>query len=198
MTLIHQDRSSPGTPSHGSGDPNVVRYVLALPRWDTMWEIKTGRGGWPVVNPKTGKVRRHRKVWDTLTGNSRPGHWAQRHTAVKEVIDAVTTVAVAARLRPCRYMDVTLVWSPGHHRVADEDNLYPLLKICCDALARGPRKDLPGLRLVADDDSRYMRKTPRIDRPPIRAGLWLEVVAMEEHRYTEVNDVIYKLATNIH
>lgn len=164
-----------------NGDPSgAARYVLRLPRWDTMWEVKTGRGGWPVVDPKTGKVRRHRKVWDVLTGNARPGHWSQRHTAVKEVIGVVTVVAVNAGLRPCRYMDVTLVWSPGHKRIADEDNLYPLLKVCCDALARGPRMDLPGLRLVAEDDSRYMRKTPRIDRPPVSAGLWLEVLAFGE------------------
>jgi crossover junction endodeoxyribonuclease RusA len=153
--------------------------ILPLPRWDTAWEAKTGRGGWPKVNAKTGKVVKHRKVWDTLRGNSRPAHWSQRHQAVKDVIETVTSLALAAGLRPCRYMDVTLVWAPGNHRIADEDNLFGLLKACCDALARGPRTDLPGLKLVPDDDSRYMRKTPRIARPPTPEGLWLEISTVD-------------------
>lgn len=165
----------PGTRRERGKPGNTV--IIDLPRWDLAWEIRTGRGGWPKVNPQTGKVVLHRRIWGTLTGNARPGHWSQRHQAVKEVIDVVTALARNADLRPCRYMDVTLVWAPGNHRIADEDNLFPLLKICCDALARGPRKDLPGLHLVEDDDARHMNKTPRIDRPPVPAGLRLEVVS---------------------
>lgn len=149
--------------------------VLHLPRWDQMWEVATRRGGWPKINPKTRKVVKRRKVWGALSGNARNAHYAQRHNATKEVINAVVDVATRAGLQPCRYMEVTLVWAPGHNRATDEDNLWPLLKACCDALARGPRKDLPGLRLVADDDSRHMRKCARIDRPPTPAGLWLEI-----------------------
>lgn len=151
----------------------VIR--LDLPRWDQAWQVKQRRGGWPKVDPNTGKVLKHRPVWDTLRGNSRYGHYAQRHKATKEVIDAVVAVATKVGLVSCRYMEVTLVWSPGSKIRADEDNLWPLLKASCDALARG-RKDLPGLHLVPDDDSRYMRKSARIDRPPVPAGLWLEVV----------------------
>lgn len=156
-------------------DQDTNTIIIDLPRWDLAWEPRTGRGGWPKVNPKTRKVIKHRKIWDTLRLNSRPGHWAQRHQAVKEVINTVTALGQATRLRPCQYMDVTLVWAPGNFRVADEDNLFGILKVVCDALARGPRKDLPGLRIVPDDDSRYMRKTARIDRPPAVPGLRIEV-----------------------
>jgi crossover junction endodeoxyribonuclease RusA len=164
-------RAAPDVPP-GPLPEGMVR--LDLPRWDTAWEIKQNRKGWPVVNPKTGKVVKHRPVWDTLRANSRP-HWSARHKRTKEVIDAVTRIATAAGLRPCSFLDVALVWAPGSNVNADEDNLFPLLKVCCDALARGPRRDLPGLHLVPDDTSRYMRKVPRIDWPPVPGGLWLEV-----------------------
>lgn len=151
----------------------VIR--LDLPRWDIAWQIKTRRNGWPVVNPKTGKVVKYRPVWDTLTANARPPHWSRRAQATREVIDAVVSVVTMAGLRPCQHLTVQLVWSPGDNRRADDENLAPLQKACCDALARG-RKDLPGLHLVPDDTRRWMEKLmPRIDRPPIPSGLWLEV-----------------------
>lgn len=149
---------------------------LDLPPWDRAWVIKQKRGGWPVVDPTTRKVRKHRPVWDALAGNARV-HYAQRHKATKEVITAVVAAATRAGLRPCTHMEVVLVWAPGHNRATDEDNRWPLLKACCDALARGPRKDLPGLHLVPDDDSRHMRKSVRIDPPPAPPGLWLEIQA---------------------
>jgi hypothetical protein len=152
----------------------VIR--LDLPRWDTAWEPRRTRSGWKI-DPKTGKIVQHRRVWDALKGNARPGHFAVRHKATQEVISAVVWLARQAglhRIRDATYVKVVLVWSPGNHRKADEDNLWHLLKVCCDALARG-RKDLAGLHLVPDDDSRYMLKVPRIERPPTPAGLWLEV-----------------------
>lgn len=162
---------STGPPVELAG--GVIR--LDLPRWDTAWEVSKRRGGWPKVDPKTRKVIKKRKVWDALWGNARPGHiFAQRSAATKEVIDAVTNIATAAGLRPCSFMEVTLVWAPGRNTVADEDNLWHLLKACCDALARG-RRDLPGLHLVPSDTNRHMRKIPRIDWPPVPAGLWLEI-----------------------
>lgn len=153
---------------------------LDLPRWDTEWEVRTRRGGWPKIDPKTGKVLKRRRIWDALWGNARNDHiFAQRSAATKKVIAAVTDLATSAGLRPCSYMDVTLVWAPGRNMTADEDNLWHLLKACCDALARG-RKDLPGLHLVPTDTNRHMRKTPRIDWPPQGqktgpSGLWLEI-----------------------
>lgn len=148
---------------------------LHLPRWDLAWEAKKVRGGWPRINPKTGKVVRHRRVWDALKGNARNAHYAQRSKATREVIDAVVAAATRAGLKPCRHLTVCLVWAPGDNRRADDDNLWTLLKVCCDALARG-RSDLPGLRLVPDDTRQYMNKlAPRIERPPTSPGLWLEI-----------------------
>lgn len=158
---------------------------LDLPRWDTMWEAKKGRNGWPKVNPTTRKVIKQRRVWDALKGNARTAHFAQRHKAVREVIGAVVDVAARAGLSPCAHLTVRLVWAPGDWRVADDDNLWHLQKVCCDALARGPKRvkalaDVKGLHLVPDDTRQYMDKlAPLIHRPPKGqtgpSGLWLEV-----------------------
>ena len=156
-------------------ESTVTTVRLDLPRWDTMWEVKTRRGGWPALN-KAGKPIRRRKVWDALTGNARTAHWAQRNAATRIVIAEVVKAATALGLQPCQHLTVQLVWAPGSRRKADEDNLWPLLKVLADGLARGPRKDLPGLHLVPDDDAQWMTKLgPRIDRPPVPAGLWLEI-----------------------
>ena len=148
----------------------VLTYRLDLPRWDV--------GPSVPYRTKAGKVRHrmHRPVWDALTGNARAGHWGQRASAVTEVIDAVGWITKSAKVPAGSHLTVRLVWAPGDNRHADEDNLWPLQKVIADALARGPRKDLPGLRLVPDDDARWMTKlSPRIDRPPVPAGLWLEL-----------------------
>lgn len=156
---------------------------LDLPRWDVMWEVKTGRGGWPKLD-KHGKPMKHRRVWDALKGNQRNAHWAQRNTATREVIAAVVNAAKRAGLRPCAHLTVRLVWAPGDWRRADDDNLWGFQKVCCDGLARGPRSrklaDVKGLHLVPDDTREHMEKlAPLIKRPPKGqtgpSGLWLEV-----------------------
>jgi crossover junction endodeoxyribonuclease RusA len=148
---------------------------LHLPRWDMAWEAATSRGGWPKVNPKTRKVIKRRKVWDALQGNSRV-HWTARHAATREVIDAITLAARHAGLGPCSHLTVRLVRVVPTERAMDEDNLWPFFKVCCDALARGPRKDLPGLHLVPDDTPQWMNKlTPRIVHRRGDSGLWLDI-----------------------
>lgn len=160
------------------GGSNPPTHVLTLPNWSTAWEVKTGRGGWPKINPKTGKVIRHRPVWEPLQGNARNPHWSARAKATRTVIDTVVGLATKAGMRPCRHLTIQLVWAPGDNRHADEDNLWGLQKVVADGLARGPRKDLPGLRLVPDDDARWMTKLgPRIVRPPHPPGLRLLVWA---------------------
>jgi hypothetical protein len=150
--------------------------ILPLPRWDIAWEAKTGQGGWPKVNAKTGKVVKHRPVWDPLWGNTQNKHWAPRAKAVREVITAITQIATAAGLQPCNHLTIRLVWAPDTKRNVDEDNLWRLQKTIADGLARGPRRDLPGLHLVPDDNAQWMTKLgPRIEMPPNRPGLWLEV-----------------------
>jgi len=167
--------------------PDAAGFIrLDLPRWDTAWEPKMQAGRrWPAVNPRTGKVIKQRKVWDALKGNARTAHFAQRHKAVREVIGAVVDAAKRAGLVPCQHLTVRLVWAPGDWRVADDDNLWHLQKVCCDALARGPKRvkalaDVQGLHLVPDDTRQYMDKlAPLIHRPPKGqtgpSGLWLEV-----------------------
>jgi hypothetical protein len=152
----------------------VLRFRLDLPRYDLDRHNKTRRGGWPVVDPKTGKAKTWKPVWDTLRGNSRPAAWAVRHRAVKQVIGDVVAAATRAQIPAGSHVSVRLTWAPGRRARADEDNLVALQKVCCDALARG-RKDLPGLHLVPDDTSDHMTKhMPVIAKPPL-SGLWLDV-----------------------
>lgn len=133
----------------------MTTYRLELPRYDT--------------EPQP------RLVWSTLRGNSRPGHWSKRHRAVRRLITDVTWLAKAAKVPAGRHVTVRLTWAPGRRVRADADNLWPLLKTACDALARG-RKDLPGLHLVPDDTPEYMTKhAPAIAYPPAEPGLWLDV-----------------------
>lgn len=139
---------------------STTTYRLDLPRYDTAWEIIRGK--------------RKRLVWDTLRGNSRPGHWAIRHRAVKQVIHDVVTLARAHRVPAGRHLTVQLAWAPGDRRRADVDNLVTLQKVMCDALSRG-RKDLPGLHLVPDDTPQHMTKLMPEILPPPANGLWLTV-----------------------
>jgi hypothetical protein len=157
------------------GGSNPPTHVLTLPNWSTAWEVRTGRGGWPKINPKTGKVIRHRAVWEPLQGNARNPHWSARAKATRTVIDTVVRVATRAGMRACRHLTIQLVWAPGDMRRADRGNLMALQKACLDALARG-RSDIPGLRLVPDDSDRWVEElVPRIARPPQPPGLWLQL-----------------------
>jgi crossover junction endodeoxyribonuclease RusA len=110
-----------------------------------------------------------------LTGNARSGHWSARHRATRQVICDVVTVARAAKVPVGRHLVVGLWWAPGDRRKRDADNLWPLLKACCDGLARGTDR-WPGLRLVPDDDPAHMTKlAPVIVPPPAGRALWLTV-----------------------
>lgn len=150
------------------------RFELHLPRWDTAWEITGYRQSKTTKKVLPVKVR---KTWDPLQGNAKSNNWGSKAKATKEVINAVAWVAHSQNVPQCKWMMVQLNWAPGDMRRADEDNLFPLFKACCDGLARG-RGDLPGLHLVPDDSAQYMRKEhPRIVRPPHPGGLWLMVVA---------------------
>ena len=102
-------------------------------------------------------------------------HWRRRSADTQTCRAAVATLARQAGIPRCEHLTVRLVWAPGDRRRRDADNLWPLLKACCDALARGPRRDLVGLDLVPDDTPEYMTKlAPVIFGPPER-GMWLEI-----------------------
>lgn len=140
-------------------------YRLELPRWD----VKDIRG--------------RREVWEVLHANQRGGRdFGRRQRITRHVIVTVATLARAARVPVGGHLAVELVWVPERaNRTRDEDNLWPLLKVCADALARGPRKrakGAPGLDLVPDDGPQHMTKrAPRITAPSdeLPAGLWLLV-----------------------
>lgn len=114
-----------------------------------------------------------------LSGNARGRSWRPKAASTRMVRADVTNLARAVGLhrlsRPVRFVDVELVWAPGDHRRRDEDNLYGLVKVAADALARGPRKDWVGLDLVPDDTSAYMKKSCRILPPPEPKGMWLDL-----------------------
>lgn len=140
----------------------TTTFRLGLPRWDV--------GPRVPYRTKTGSVRTrmHRPVWDALTGNARTGHWSQRSKAVVEVIDAVMWLARAAKVPAGSHLTVRLAWAPGDNRRADGANLAGLQKPCVDSLVR--------LGLVPDDVAQWVTELmPRIDRPPVPAGLWLEL-----------------------
>jgi crossover junction endodeoxyribonuclease RusA len=111
-----------------------------------------------------------------LHGNRR-AHWRAEHRDKQAVRSDVTNLALAAQIPKAKHLTVELVWAPGDRRIRDEDNLWPLLKTCCDALARG-RQNLIGLDLVPDDSPRYMDKLkPRIVGPDEtrECGMWLNI-----------------------
>jgi crossover junction endodeoxyribonuclease RusA len=111
-----------------------------------------------------------------LTGNTRT-HWRVKAASTKQVRSDVTTLAWKARIPQSTHLTVELIWAPGNRIKRDADNLWPFLKVCCDALAKGARRDWVGLELVEDDSPEYMTKlTPRIVPPPA-VGMWLDVTA---------------------
>lgn len=112
-----------------------------------------------------------------LAGNTRV-HWRKRSKDTNQVRTDVLTVARQAALHlaaPIRHITVQLTWAPGDRRRRDSDNLWPLLKVACDALARGPRKDWVGLELVPDDTPEHMTKLAPVIEPPPAKGMWLDL-----------------------
>lgn len=113
----------------------------------------------------------------SLVGNSR-AHWRQRSADTHQVRDDVMRLAQQAhldKLTDIRHVTVTLTWAPGDNRRRDADNLWPLLKVACDALARGPRRDWVGLELVPDDTPEHMTKMAPVIQPPPAQGMWLDL-----------------------
>lgn len=154
----------------------VTRYELALPRWYATWTFPHDRrtGKPKVVLGRNGKYRaiKHRRVWDVLLLNSRPGSYHQRAAAVREVITATVAAAQAAGLADvadAEHLTVRLVWAADHNTRTEAHNLHGLVKPIVDALARG-RKDLPGLRIVADDTDYQVTTLPPYIRRPKDAG----------------------------
>ena len=97
----------------------------------------------------------------------------------------VANLARAARIQPGRHVIVHLSWRPRVPGRQDTDNLGLLLKVCCDGLARGPRRPTLrnpgaaiGLDLVPDDRPQYMSKLPPVILPDGPPGMWLTVAVI--------------------
>jgi crossover junction endodeoxyribonuclease RusA len=103
-------------------------------------------------------------------------HWTSYNERVGAIRHGVVTAARKAGIPTCRHLTVGLNYRPGDNRRRDADNLWPTLKACCDALARGPRRDWVGLELVPDDTPEHMTKqAPVIVPGPGPRRLWLTV-----------------------
>lgn len=115
-----------------------------------------------------------------LGGNAR-AHWRAEAKAKQQLRADVAMIARSAGLHryepgAIRHVTAQLLWAPGDRRKRDEDNLWKVQKIACDALARG-RRDFVGLDLVPDDSPNHFTKlAPRILPPPEPKGMWLELL----------------------
>lgn len=144
------------------------------------------------MTPETVQAYRLTLPWSRppLTGNDRDGHWAPRHRSAAEIRRSVAWLAKTARIPAADHLTVGLAWAPGDRRKRDSDNLWPTLKVSCDALARG-RKDFTGLDLVVDDDPAHMTKlAPVIIPPPASPGMWL-VVMLGRHSPQEFEEFLH-------
>ena len=75
-----------------------------------------------------------------LHANKKWKHWAPKASMVKTVRRA--TQLLAARIPDLGKCEVTLTWIVTDRRVRDVDNLWPLVKACCDGLVdAGVAKD---------------------------------------------------------
>jgi len=114
-----------------------------------------------------------------LWGNARDGHWGQRSKWSRIIRCDVKFLAREAKIPISTHLDVLLSWAPGDNRRRDADNMWPMLKVCCDGLARGNRHFV-GLDLVPDDTPQWMTKhAPLIMAPnecPVK-GMWLDIWA---------------------
>lgn len=110
-----------------------------------------------------------------LTANERL-HWRARTSRTATLRQTIAIRAREAGIPSGGHLAVTLHYQPGDNRRRDADNLVPTLKACCDALARGPRRDWIGLELVPDDTPKYMTKhMPVIHEGPGPRRMWLEI-----------------------
>ncbi|AEA27890.1 hypothetical protein Psed_5763 [Pseudonocardia dioxanivorans CB1190] len=171
----------------------ATAHRLELPRWD--------QPDW----------RGRRQIWDVLHANQRSTfhsnprvHNAIRQRSVNFVLTTVANLARAAAIPQSEHLTVELVWVPDRrNRNRDSDNLWPLLKVCADALARGPARRARGaigLDLVPDDDAHWMTKlAPRIgDHAAETPGLRLLVIAhtRQPEPATTVR-LLHELATTV-
>lgn len=82
-------------------------------------------------------------------------HWRSKAALTKQWREFVHYSSL--RFPHCEAVDVTLTWFVTDSIRRDEDNLYGLLKACCDGLVP---------HVTDDDTANYQSKTCRIVRAP--------------------------------
>jgi crossover junction endodeoxyribonuclease RusA len=139
--------------------------------------------------PALGELEHHRielpypeyPRYPALSLNLRGNRWATN----KDTQAVRADVARLARyIEPGKHLIVHLAWRPPKPGISrDEDNMVPLLKACCDGLARGPRRPTVrnpgvaiGLDLVPNDSRAYMTKLMPVILPDGPQGMWLTVL----------------------
>ena len=89
-----------------------------------------------------------------LHANKKWNHWAPKAAMVKSV--RLATKLQAHRIPDLGKCEVTLTWIVTDHRVRDVDNLWPLVKACCDGLVDA--------EVAKDDRPEFMVKPAPIIR----------------------------------
>lgn len=98
-----------------------------------------------------------------LSANDRV-HWRTRNRSTQTVRRDVQLAVAQLGIPPMERMEVSLTWHVPDRRKRDPDNIFPLLKVVCDAL--GSDRGISA-RLVKDDSPEYMTKRhPRIEHSP--------------------------------
>lgn len=105
-----------------------------------------------------------------LTANQRL-HWREKAERTRTIRIAVRLLAKNALLpKALPWCAVELHYRQPDRRKRDDDNLSPLLKVCCDALV--------DYGLVKDDTPAFMAKTMPVLHPAVKgqpAEMWLRV-----------------------
>jgi crossover junction endodeoxyribonuclease RusA len=161
----------------------TTALALGLCPWCARWLTDNCGHQMPVLGP----LERHRielpypdyPTFPALSLNSRGSRWST-NAAVQQVRGDVSYLARG--IKPGRHVFAHLAWRPKKPGRQDDDNLALLMKACCDAIARGPRRPTLrnkgmaiGLDLVPDDTVQYMTKALPVILPDGPPGMWLTV-----------------------
>lgn len=106
-------------------------------------------------------------------------HWRTEHRIKGQIHDAVVTLCRAQRVpKGLDRVEVQLIYVPRDKRRRDTDNMQPVVKAVCDAVAGGHPKR-PGYGVVVDDTPEFMARPEPVIADPDRDDPHLLVVLTE-------------------
>jgi hypothetical protein len=119
-------------------------------------------------------------LYPALQANLRGTRW-ETNRDVQAVRGDVSRIARV--IKPgAKHLTVHLCWRPARYNGQDDDNLWPLLKACVDAMARGSRRATYrnpnmniGLDLVPGDTRKHVTRLPPAVLRTGPPGMWLTV-----------------------